>query len=172
MILFVDLDGVILPVGALAESEARAILVNPFDHLDVVVSKTPKHTAAHIRTLAEQTEAWIVVISTWRGLFPEEFIRAYLEQLGLLDILHKRWMAPMRGLPPRPRKASDIGEWLSTNRVAQKDCLVIDDDDLDLRGCGFRVLLQVQPISNIGFSRDDLVRALKILQATPADATS
>ena len=40
----------------------------------------------------------------------------------------------MRGLPPRPEKGHDIGEWLGDHRkVIQKNCLVIDDHDLALR---------------------------------------
>ena len=79
---------------------------------------------------------------------------------------HDDWYAPYRFASD---KGHDIGCWLGDHRkVRQKDCVVIDDDDLGLRErYGFHALPHIRPIANVGFSRDDLVRALKVLPTEP-----
>ncbi len=158
--IFLDIDGVILPEGTFKRG-VRTFLRNPNDHLDVLAKSTPVAPVTHLTTLAETTGARFVLTSSWRGLFPPDFIQDYLARLGLWPYyFHSDWAVPMRGFPPKPSKARDIGVWLVRHRTPQRDCLVIDDHDLELRKHRFRVLQQLQPMPEVGFSRLDLHRAL------------
>ncbi len=169
-IIFLDIDGVVLPVGACNDTEIEAIIRDPHRHLDLLATRISAPAVKHLRTLATEIDAKFVLISTWRGIFPTEFIRAFLERVGLFDFFHEDWEAPMRGMPPRPNKGRDIGEWLGDHRIAQRDCIVIDDDDLALREYyGFRVLKQIRPISKVGFTRDELARATKMAALQPSE---
>ena len=169
-IIFLDIDGVVLPVGACNDSEIETIIREPFQHLDTLATRASAGAIECLRKLATENGAKFVLISTWRGIFPSDFVQSFLDRVGLFDLFHEDWEAPMRGMPPRPNKGRDIGEWIGDHRVAQRDCIVIDDDDLALREYyGFRVLKQVRPISKIGFSRDELARATKMMVTQPPE---
>mgnify|MGYP001596690800 FL=1 len=168
-IVFLDLDGVVVPFGSYADTDLGLIRSSPHAHLDLLVQKTPAGPAALLRQLADTAEARFVLISSWRKAFPMSFNQAFLRRLGLLDRCHDDWCAPFRF---SSHKGHDIGAWLGEHKtVRQRDCLVLDDEELGLReSYGFKRLAHIRPVPNIGFAHGDLACALalwKIVEAVP-----
>ena len=159
-IIFLDIDGVVLPVGTLQQTEVRELIRNP--DMFVMAANVPKHIPVHLNALAHKTGASFVLISSWRHLFSSENLQHFLERLGLFEQFHTDWMAPMR-LQDRSAKVRDMGEWVGNVGARQRDCIVIDDDDeLDLSQL-LPDVRHLKTISDVGFSRDDLDRGLKML---------
>lgn len=160
-VIFIDIDGVILPVGAMSGKQFRDLIRDPGGYVEDAAGYVPAWTVAHLRTLAEQTDAQFVLISSWRGVLDSTYLQTFLRLVGLFDYCHVDWEAPMQGHPPRPVKGRDIGAWLGAH--PGYEALVIDDDDLRLRtDFGLRKVRVIKPISEVGFSRDDLARALRV----------
>lgn len=164
-IIFLDIDGVVLPFGAASAVDIGLVRSSPHAHLDRLLSRVPHGPVERIKQVADQAAAKIVLISHWRGVFSHSFCEAFLERLGLMQRAHEDWFAQMRGLPPKPEKGRDIRMWLADHRsMRQSDCVVIDDDDLLLRDdWGFRNLIQIRPKPRVGFSEADKAAALLVL---------
>lgn len=160
-IIFVDIDGVILPLGTLKGIELRDMIRDPYGYIEDVGRRVPAHTVANLLSLANHLDAQFVLISSWRGLFSREFLQSFLETIGIFFCFHKDWDAPMQGIQqPRPWKARDMAEWLGDHPGYR--AVVIDDEDLDLERGGLTAI-KIRPIGEIGFSRDDLARCLRAL---------
>lgn len=155
-IAFLDIDGVILPVGPLYQIEIRDLLRNPFGHLDEFVHLTPKDCVQRLQELATSTGAKFVLHSSWRRHFPDDYIQAYLDGIGLLPFFHGDWTCKC---PTRPRtKCDDISEWLGEHPECTQFVVIDDDDIMDtLKGD------HVRPKSKDGFSADNLQQAQKAL---------
>jgi len=164
-IIFVDIDGVILPLGGMSGVELRDMIREPYDYIEDATKRVPAHTVANLLNLANHVDAQFVLISSWRGLFSREFLQSFLQNIGMFFAFHKDWEAPMRGFPPRPWKARDIGEWLGDHPGCT--AVVIDDEDLKLHDGGVGDAIVIRPIGAVGFSRDDLARCLRALDVKP-----
>jgi hypothetical protein len=164
-IVFLDLDGVVVPFGSYSDVDLGLVLSTPHAHVDLMVSKTPKMPVRQLSELAAEAEARFVLISSWRKAFPSSFNKAYLEGIGLFDLFHEAWEAEWK---LSSHKGHDIGLWLADHKhVRLSDCLVLDDDDLELgERFGFRgpkLLRHLRPAPQIGFTAHDRAKALKLL---------
>jgi len=123
-IIFLDIDGVLLPFGAY-NWQLDKVFSRPYNYLERMVKRTVGVEA--LRTLAQERDAKFVLISTWRYLFEDEFLLAYLKGIGLGDVLHTQWLAVKYGATSRP-KGLDIQDWLLANDF-KGDWWIIDDED-------------------------------------------
>lgn len=155
-IVFLDIDGVILPVGALKEVDVPDLFKDPFPHLDLMASRVSQEAVAKVRELCEETGAKLVLISSWRRFFPREFNRAFLKKIGLMDLFHKDWSA---GLKFSSEKMHDVGFWLDDHKRVGDNYIVIDDD---MRAYAIEDKI-VRPVSNVGFTGKDKALALALL---------
>lgn len=153
-IIFLDFDGVIWPIGSMGDVDVPEVVKRPFEHLDLVVSRASGAAVANLRTLAQDIQGQFVLISTWRKVFPPEFIQECLARLNLWGCFHEDWQAPFRFTS---HKAHDIADWLGDHQsVRRPECLAIDDELLNLRD-----IRQITPESRVGFSEADLTECLE-----------
>lgn len=151
MIIFLDIDGVILPVGAMRDADVTEIFKDPWAWLDRLVAATPPDGVLHVKQLLAHHDGKLVVHSSWRRFFPLDFTRAYLERVGLGEHLHADdWYCSMRF---SSHKAHDIGMWLDEHPEV-KSVIVIDDDDVL---CDHKLKATViKPIPSLGLTADDI----------------
>ena len=159
-IVFLDLDGVVVPFGNFADLDIAILRKQP--DVEQMVRATVKTPAIWLSSLAIKADAKFVLISSWRGVLSPATIQSYLEGLELFEHFHPDWCAEMRGIPPLPVKGRDIGMWLGDHRdVRQSDCLVLDDEDHGLKeSWGFHALAHIRPDPKVGFDMGNLAKAL------------
>ena len=86
-VVFLDIDGVILPHGALKEHEVLPVLKNPYPYLGLLISGHSKEAVIVLTDWLNNNGGKCVLISTWRRHFPHDFIIDFLRGIGLtLDI--------------------------------------------------------------------------------------
>ena len=152
--VMIDIDGVILPIGACTDVEVGLVRTAPDAHLDLVAARVSQEAVACLQGLSERASAKLVVISSLRYAFPDTFIRAFLDRIGLGPHLHKDWFAPFK---VSSNKRDDIGFWLDDHRRV-KQAFAIDDHDL---GLGGKKVRQIMPDGRRGLTRADLKEAAK-----------
>ena len=131
-IIFLDIDGVILPVGAYKHLFVDDIIRSPYKY-DVKLAKITKKYSrvANLKKLALDYDAKFVLISTWRNLFPDEFLVRYLTLIGLdtQDYFHEDWVARKKNkMNIHYPKNQDIQYWLWEHEFTG-DWWIIDDED-------------------------------------------
>lgn len=131
--IFLDIDGVILPFGAYTIEELPDIYQRPFDYLQLLVDRTPKNIVDNLKKLAEERDANFVLISTWRNLFSEDFLKAYFKAIDLdpEQWFDSYWIAVDRSaierFGARRGKSEDIQHWLWRNEYLG-EWWMIDDE--------------------------------------------
>lgn len=127
-ILFLDIDGVLLPFGSYDDLDTRGILANPMEHIDALAERTPPSTLAALRKLGQ--DHTFVLSSTWRYLVPDKVIEAYMDKIGLWEFFHKE--RPIANFATQfASKERDIAEWtLRHNKEPVCEWLTIDDHDM------------------------------------------
>ena len=80
-IIFLDVDGVILPLGSMKGVEFRDMIREPYGYIEDAAKLVPFHIVAHLKTLTQETGAKFVLISSWRGLFSRKFLEAFLRAI-------------------------------------------------------------------------------------------
>lgn len=147
-VLFLDVDGVLLPIGACTDLEVGLVRSSPLAHLDLVAYRVSKEAIEAVQYMCKGG-AKIVLISSWRYAFTVNFIHEFLTRIGLNELLHEDWFA---GFKPTSGKRDDIGFWLDDHPDVTR-WLAIDDQDL-----GLDRHRQVIPKGNVGLTHDDLRR--------------
>lgn len=167
-IIFLDIDGVLLPARArvLPENLRRLGSI-----VASVCSNAPRSerypvdfdpvAVALVNRLCELSDARIVIHSDWRRVSKRNWLHQHLIAQGILPgHLHEHWFALMDGLSST--KAGDIHSWISKHRP--ESFVVIDDHPLDRFG--------VEPLSERlvlvdgteGFLLRDYAKALDLLE--------
>lgn len=123
MIIFLDIDGVLLPFGSY-NWDISKVLRKPYNYLDRMIART-KLTALDNYFPSDKNQ--VVLISTWRHLFPNAFLLKYLEGIGLGDVLHTDWIAK-HSERHQSAKSVDIQMWLLKHPDVT-DWIIIDDED-------------------------------------------
>lgn len=133
-VLFLDIDGVLLP-GRHHEAEVNAAVIAgrrpelPWGHLlgglaSMCVTECCPQVISEINALLERTRARLVLISTWRRAIGAEETRQILTLQGLTERWHPDYAAPWHG-----DKGEDIAAWLAAHREVTQ-WAVIDDDEI------------------------------------------
>lgn len=124
-VLFLDIDGVLLPFGSYNWNLHR-VFENPYKYLERMVKRSVGVDA--IKKFCDDNNARIVLISTWRYLFRTPFLYDYLRRLGLSDYLHpSHWLA-IDDRYNYKEKPYDINRWLRYEDH-QGMWWIIDDQD-------------------------------------------
>jgi len=146
-VIFLDIDGVLNSVeqsiaGHSNQSNVRLYRVDPVK-------------VGLLRWLVDQTDAKVVISSTWRYGHTLQWFEGYFEALG--------WLAPIIGMTPRldTIRGAEVQAWLDTDdkMVGDVEKYVILDDDSDF--------LEGQPLvqcsSVCGLSLQNVIDAIDIL---------
>lgn len=127
-ILFLDIDGVLLPDKVLSADEVFSSIRDPDGALDMLVARSSKLAVGTVKAWCDSNAARCVLISSWRHTFSQPFIERYLTGLALFPAyFHLDWCAPIRGFSSS--KGEDMWEWLSAHANI-KHYTVVDDHDL------------------------------------------
>lgn len=145
-ILFLDIDGVLLPIGACTDLEVGLVRNSPMAHVDLVASRVSKEAIEAVKYMCE-AGAKIVLISSWRYAFTANFILEFLARIGLNELLHDDWFARYR--ISDYSKRHDITCWLEDH--PDVEWIAIDDEDQRLDGNR-----QIMPQGNKGLRHVDL----------------
>lgn len=146
-IVFLDFDGVILPIGACTDVEVGLVRTSPLAHVELVASRVSREAVEAVKSLKG---AQIVVISSWRLAFTPNFILEFLTRIGLNEQLHEDWFAPCRRF--EVRKAMEIVEWLDEHPGVMA-AVMIDDQPVNLP----RPLVQIIPDGRVGLKAEHLL---------------
>lgn len=138
-LLFLDIDGVLIPRRAFALAENAALLEGEAEqtggHLtsiwDQAVKILDPVAVALVNRLCAVTGARLVLITSWRHVVGSEETRAHLEEHGVTPShWHDRWTCPHAG-----SKAEDLEAWLGdaepddlTPTMGVASLVVLDDD--------------------------------------------
>lgn len=150
--LFLDIDGVLLPIGACTAVEIETILDAPDEHLQTLISRVPREAVEAVLHLCTAGGGQIVIISTWRRLFPKPFVESFLAGLGLGPHLHADWWCSRRGFGSS--KKDDIFLWIA-DHPAMVAAVTIDDWEIGLP----YPMIQIQPDPKVGLTKADLTKA-------------
>ena len=123
-VTFLDIDGVLLPIGACSAVEIEAALDAPGEHLQMLVGRVPREAVDAVLELCRIGKGQIVIISTWRRLFPKPFVEGFLQALGLGEHLHADWWCDRRGFGSSKR--DDIFNWIE-DHPGLEAAVTIDD---------------------------------------------
>jgi hypothetical protein len=127
-VLFLDIDGVLLPERQLlaeVNREARRLLMADKPREAGLASVFDAACVTRLNRLCAETGARLVVHSNWRALVVQEETRRHLVAQGVDgSLLHPLpcGFDPKHGV----RKPDDIWAWICANRPAQ--WAVVDDD--------------------------------------------
>jgi len=146
-IIFLDIDGVL--------NSVEQSIANRLDQSDVRLYRIDPVRVGLLRWLVDQTDAKIVISSTWRYGHTLQWFEGYFEALG--------WLAPVIGLTPKLDKIRglEVQAWLDADdeMVGDVEKYVILDDDSDF--------LDGQPLvhcsSVCGLSLKEVIAAVDIL---------
>lgn len=127
-ILFLDLDGVLLPFGSYDDLDTRAMLQKPLEFKEALVERTPKNNIDALHKLGE--DHIFVLISTWRYLVPDEMIEEYMSALDLWKYFHTE--RPIANYSVQyASKPQDIKKWMQVHDDdLSYEYLLIDDWDM------------------------------------------
>lgn len=129
-VVFLDIDGVLLPTKALTGDEVMSTLRDPDAALDMLVARSSKLAVGTLKAWCDNNRVRCVLISSWRRTFALPFIQHYMRGLGLYPTyFHVDWDAPLRSFR-NSHKCEDMWEWLS-DHANTKLYTVIDDHDLN-----------------------------------------
>lgn len=146
-ILFLDLDGVLLPFGSYDDLDTRAMLQKPLEFKDALVERTPKENIDALHKLGE--DHTFVLISTWRYLVPDEMIKEYMSALDLWKYFHKE--RPIANFSIQyADKPVDINRWLAEYEHGGAGILVIDDWDMT-HHFKHSTIKQIAPDPKVGY---------------------
>lgn len=155
-IVFLDFDGVLLPIGACTNTEVGLVRSAPMLHVSLLVSRVPKEARDAVQELCVLGEAKIVVISSWRYAFSRSFIEHFLLGCGLALHLHYDWLAEFRF---SSSKADDIGFWMADHDGIDGAIAI---DDWDLGPMRSPLVRQVVPArASVGLTRADLAKSAR-----------
>lgn len=167
-VVFLDIDGPLLPVRARALPENLRRLGSIVASVSMNLPRSERFpvefdavAVALVNRLCELSDARIVIHSDWRRVSKRNWLHQHLIAQGILPgHLHEHWFARMDGLSST--KAHDIHSWISKHRP--ESFVIIDDHPLDRFG--------VEPLSERlvlvdgteGFLLRDYAKALDLLE--------
>lgn len=122
-----------------------------------------------VQELLDQTQAQVVISSTWRNLYPWDFLTGLLADVGITS--------PIVGRTPhiKPKKMSqyirrgdEIHAWLmeQPEAISQKDILILEDEE-DVRPYRNRQVQTTFYGQHAGFREKHLKRALRLAGLPP-----
>lgn len=127
-VVFLDIDGVILPWGVYSHLPFDDM--SRKDFIDQVIPLADPRIVDDLKRMVLEAEAKFVLISTWRILFDPELLKQYFDGIGLNvdDWFHTDWIAddpysPFGG----SSKSRSISNWLREHEY-EGDWLLIDDE--------------------------------------------
>lgn len=155
MILFLDIDGVILPWQKPEDNPPELVQLynEPKKYIEWAVSKTPEEPVKLINRLYKKYKFQIVVHSSWLRVFEDEITFRYLDTFFDPAMFHKEKTAGQCGT-----KEDSIKHWMRTNLPAnvinpvENFCLIIDDDEILVNNT-----LLIRPNRWIGLQEKDLI---------------
>lgn len=167
-IIFLDIDGVLLPARARVLPENLRRIGSFVDSVSKNLPRSERYpvdfdpvAVALVNRLCELSDAKIVVHSDWRRVSKRNWLHSHLIAQGILpDHLHEHWFAIMEGL--HSSKADDIGLWIAKHKPDR--FVIIDDDRLShspLEPLTGR-LVKIDGID--GFLLRDFARCLDLLE--------
>ena len=152
-IIFVDIDGVLLPLKDCRSPENAALLRSRPDGFMGQLRFSAEAVRLLVR-LADLVDARLVLSSNWRRSWgPDcDALMAKLVSEGLRpDLWHEDWFVSLWGL--EPRKFDEVADWLDDH----PDCKSLIVDDEVYRGpplaAGMAVVLEID--AEEGYSRPD-----------------
>lgn len=161
-IVFVDIDGVLLPLKDCRAPENAALLRSRPEGFMGQLRFSAEAVRLLVR-LADLAEARLVLSSNWRRSWgpDSDTLMAKLVSEGLRqDLWHEDWFAPLFGL--EPRKFDEIADWLDDHPSSK--ALIIDDEVY--RGpplaAGKAAVLQIN--EEDGYSRPDHLLACEYFE--------
>jgi len=161
-IVFVDIDGVLLPLKDCRAPENAALLRSRPEGFMGQLRFSAEAVRLLVR-LADLAEARLVLSSNWRRSWgpDSDALMAKLVSEGLRqDLWHEDWFAPLFGL--EPRKFDEIADWLDDHPSSK--ALIIDDEVY--RGpplvAGKAAVLQIN--EEDGYSRPDHLLACEYFE--------
>ena len=150
--IFLDIDGVLLPIDACTEVEVGLVRSAPMPHIDIPVSRVSKEAVDCVANLAQRQDARIVLISSWRYNFSLGFLFEFLRRIGLAPYLHEDWLA---GFKFSSHKGHDIGFWLEDHPETTSAILIDDHDIRNYVRC--KQIIPANP--RVGLTRKDMKAA-------------
>jgi len=133
-IVFLDIDGVLLPARARVLPENLRRLGSIVASVSANLPRRERYpidfdavAVALVNRLCELSDARIVIHSDWRLVSERDWLHQHMIAQGILaDHLHEHWFALMEGLSSS--KADDIGLWIARHKPSP--FVIIDDDRL------------------------------------------
>ncbi len=174
-IIFVDIDGPLLPFRMHYHPQNISIMKNPNrqhwvgDDLfkmkrQLVFDPVMVHA---INKWTEAAEAKIVMSTAWAEQFSYEQMVEIFDRNGIwTDCIHDQWMTPRN---PTWDRGSEISHWLFHNLGKIKNYLIIDDDISVLDAPGVRPDRVLLIDLNNGLRFDQLWTGCEILGLTQYD---
>lgn len=134
-VIFLDIDGVLLPARARVLPENLRRLSSIVASVSMNLPRSERYpvdfdaiAVALVNRLCELSDARIVVHSDWRRVSKGNWLHQHLIAQGILPShLPEHWFALMDGL--NSTKANDIHSWISKHRP--ESFVIIDDHPLD-----------------------------------------
>lgn len=124
-VLFLDIDGVLLPFGSYNDWYLAEATGHPGMFMTVTAQRCVG--TANIKKFCDDNDAKIVLISTWRYIFQANDLLTFLIGAGLESYLHEDWIA-VQPTVFRCSKLHDINCWIADHQET-RNWWIIDDQD-------------------------------------------
>lgn len=123
-VLFLDVDGVLNNKETFRKNYEAHLGGSEFEPLPL-----DPVCVFELNRVIEQTGAFIVLSSSWRGIEDHE---DRLASIGVLNRCHPHYRTPHHGTPDKPyiNRGTEIKDWLSDHPAVDRYAIVDDDSDM------------------------------------------
>lgn len=123
-ILFLDIDGVLNNQALFKKNHEEYNRSGKFEPYPVDFD-----SIAELNRVLDETGAFIVLSSSWRGV---EELEDRLAEVGVLNRCHPHYRTPRHGSPDKPyvNRGTEIKDWLDNHPEVGTFAIVDDDSDM------------------------------------------